>query len=373
MKLSNARLCERFKKYYSEYPAIGLAVGLSRMNFADDYFALMEPRMQKAYEAMRSLEKGGGANPDENRMVGHYWFRNPVLAPSAGIREQIEGTLKKIREFAAQIHAGTIQGAEGAFKNVLVIGIGGSALGPQFVADALGQPLKDKLKVYFFNNTDPDGMDKVFAQLRGELGQTLCIVISKSGGTKETRNGMLEARAAYEKAGLQLAEHAVCVTGAGSALDRFAAENRWITSFPMWDRVGGRTSELSAVGLLPAALQGIDADEMIRGARRCDEITRNPDTRANPAAQLALMLFHAGNGKSDKDMVVLPYKVRLELFSKYLQQFVMESLGKESDWDGNLVNQGITVYWNKGSTDQHAYVQHLIYLTSNFLRLISRF
>jgi glucose-6-phosphate isomerase len=84
-----------------------------------------------------------------------------------------------------------------------------------------------------------------------------------------------------------------------------------------------------------------------------------PDLRRNPAALIALAWYYAGNGKGEKDMVVLPYKDSLLLFSRYLQQLVMESLGKEKDLDGNLVYQGIAVYGNKGSTDQHAYVQQL--------------
>jgi glucose-6-phosphate isomerase len=90
-----------------------------------------------------------------------------------------------------------------------------------------------------------------------------------------------------------------------------------------------------------------------------DEWTRSTETLRNPAMLLALMWHYAGNGRGEKDMVVLPYKDRLVLFSKYLQQLVMESLGKAHDLDGNLVNQGIAVYGNKGSTDQHAYVQQL--------------
>jgi glucose-6-phosphate isomerase len=127
----------------------------------------------------------------------------------------------------------------------------------------------------------------------------------------------------------------------------------------MWDWVGGRTSELSAVGILPAALQGFDISAMLFGASECDKVTRNKITKENPACQLALAWFESGNGKGTKNMVVLPYKDRLELFSKYLQQLVMESLGKEQDFNHNLVNQGITVLGNKGATDQHSYVQQL--------------
>jgi len=90
-----------------------------------------------------------------------------------------------------------------------------------------------------------------------------------------------------------------------------------------------------------------------------DERTRAGDTEQNAAMLLALMWYHAGNGKGEKDMVILPYKDRLMLFSRYLQQLVMESLGKEKDLDGKVVHQGIAVYGNKGSTDQHAYVQQL--------------
>ena len=359
MTPAKAALWSRFQQYYTEYPSLGLAMDISRVNFPDNFFATMERPMQRAYIAMAELEKGGIANPDERRMVGHYWLRNAKLAPTQTIADEITQTLADIKTFAGAVHEGAIKGANGPFKNVLVIGIGGSALGPQFVAKALGQPATDKLKPFFFDNTDPDGMDKVLGELAGQLGQTISLVISKSGGTAETRNGMLEAKAAYEKAGLDFTKHAVAVTGFGSALHKVASAGGWLKSFPMWDWVGGRTSELSAVGLLPAALQGLDIQGLLDGAKATDDVTRNPNTKQNPAAQLALMWYFLGEGRGAKDMVVLPYKDRLELFSKYLQQLLMESLGKELDLDGKIVNAGISVYGNKGSTDQHAYVQQL--------------
>jgi glucose-6-phosphate isomerase len=347
-----------FKERYWVDARTGLSVDVSRMGFGPGFFAEMEPALGRAFAEMAALEGGAIANADEKRMVGHYWLRAPERAPTPEIRGAIEHTVQRIKDFAAGVHSGHVRGERGAFRRVLIVGIGGSALGPQFVAAALTTPA-DRMRVAFFDNTDPDGMDLVLAELDGHLDETLTVVTSKSGGTKETRNGMLEAAAAYQKAGLTFARHAVAVTGAGSELDQTAEREGWIARFPMWDWVGGRTSELSAVGLLPAALQGLDIGGMLAGAAAVDELTRVPDARKNPAALLALMWWWAGKGRGEKDMVVLPYKDRLLLFSRYLQQLVMESLGKEQDRKGRTVRQGIAVYGNKGSTDQHAYVQQL--------------
>jgi len=356
----------RFKSHLLHNMDLGVTLDISRIPFPDDFFSTMEPRMQDAFSAMINLEGGAIANPDEKRMVGHYWLRAPHLALTAELAGEITSTLAAIKTFAAQVHAGEVAGPKGKFRQLLVIGIGGSALGPQFVSHALGQPKKDKLAVSFFDNTDPDGMDYVLGTLRGQLAKTIVVVISKSGGTAETRNGMLEAMAAFKAAGLDPAKHFVAVTGGGSKLDQVAESDGWLGRFVMWDWVGGRTSELSAVGLLPAALQGLDIQAMLDGAAAMDVVTRYPVTVQNPAALLALMWHFATDGRGAKDMVVLPYKDRLLLFSRYLQQLVMESLGKEFDLQGRVVNQGIAVYGNKGSTDQHAYVQQLREGVNNF-------
>lgn len=357
---------ERYKEHLTRHQEIGMMLDISGMNFPDDFFDVMEPSLVKVFRQMAELEDGALANPDEGRMVGHYWLRTPYLAPSREITEQIETTIAEIKAFAAKVHSGEVAPpAGGRFSRLLLIGIGGSALGPQFLADALGNA-GDPVKPYFFDNTDPDGMDRVLAEIGAGLAETVALVISKSGGTKETRNGMLEAAAAYQRAGIDFAGHAVAVTGAGSELDRLAKEQGWLARFPMWDWVGGRTSVTSAVGLLPAALQGIDIDALLEGARLCDTLTRMPNSRTNPAIRLALMWRHATGGTGAKDMVILPYKDRLLLFSRYLQQLVMESLGKEKDLSGAVVRQGIAVYGNKGSTDQHAFVQQLRDGVDNF-------
>jgi len=113
-------------------------------------------------------------------------------------------------------------------------------------------------------------------------------------------------------------------------------------------------------------LQGVDILALLDGAGACDQITRSTETQKNPAALMALMWHYATNGRGEKDMVMLPYKDRLLLFSRYLQQLIMESIGKELDLDGKVVCQGLSVYGNKGSTDQHAYVQQLREGVANF-------
>jgi glucose-6-phosphate isomerase len=298
---------ERYRQYLVTDHELGFALDVSRVRFTENDIAPLLPRMEQALRAMHALEGGAIANPDEQRMVGHYWLRAPQLAPTAEITTEISEMRAAIATFAEDVREGRIECPDGEFQFLLVVGIGGSALGPQFVAQALGSPF-DWLLPFFVDNTDPDGIDQILGELDGQLGKTLVIVISKSGGTPETRNGMLEIEQAYRKAGLSFAGHAIAVTQAGSKLDQVARQQGWIRRFPMWDWVGGRTSVLSAVGLLPAALQGLNTEDLLAGAAAMDELTRRTDLKQNPAAMLALMWYHVGAGQGTKDMVILPYK-----------------------------------------------------------------
>jgi glucose-6-phosphate isomerase len=299
-------------------------------------------------------------------MVGHYWLRNPSLAPTPELQKEIINAIEQIEAFAEKVHTGAIHTPKAPrFTDIISIGIGGSALGPEFVAQALA-PDFPPLAIHFIDNTDPAGIDRILTHLRNRLSSTLVLVISKSGGTPEPRNGMIEVKQAYAGQNLDFANYAIAITMPGSKLDKQAKSEGWLATFPMFDWVGGRTSEMSAVGQVPAALQGIDIRAILDGAKEMDDATRVPNVKQNPAALLALSWYFSGNGRGEKDMVVLPYKDSLSLFSRYLQQLVMESLGKEKDLDGNVVHQGIAVYGNKGSTDQHAYVQQLREGVANF-------
>lgn len=155
----------RFQKYFLRYDESGISVDVSRMRFPDDFISGMQPRAELALRKMVELEAGAIANPDENRMVGHYWLRAPQLAPTAELKSEIGRMNHDVRQFAEAVHGGGITAANGAkFTDLLVAGIGGSALGPQFVADALGGR-HDWMAIHFIDNTDPDGFDKVFDRI----------------------------------------------------------------------------------------------------------------------------------------------------------------------------------------------------------------
>ncbi len=349
------RFCDL--QWYSE--KLGFWLDVSRMHLNSNQLISLEKRFTKAFEAIQQLEKGEFSNIDENRQVGHYWLRNNQLAPSVTIKESIADEIDEIECFSQSILSSELNSFNNEkFTDVIWIGIGGSSLGPVLLINALASA-PTKLRFHFLDNVDPDGISDTLNNLDDRLKTTLFVVVSKSGGTPEPRITMDQIRNKFESIGGPWNKHAIAITMKGSKLDLKAQNENWLASFdcPIW--VGGRTSITSAVGLLPACLTGIDIRKFLSGSSLMDEYTRNQSILKNPAALLASVWYFAGDGKGLKDMVVLPYKDKLEVFSRYLQQLVMESLGKEYDRSGQRVNQGIAVYGNKGSTDQHAYVQQL--------------
>ena len=326
-------------KLVSRDPSTGFAIDLAD---GPDLSGFSQGRMAQALVAMDALEAGAVANADEGRQVGHYWLRSPELAPTPELQQSIR---------AARDRALALE--RGDHDHLLIIGIGGSALGPQLLCDALGT---DEVQVHFMDNADPEGVERTLGDI--DPARTLVLAMSKSGTTAETLGCLRAAQAHWAARGEPFAPHAIAVTCAGSALDQEAERDGWRDRFPMWDWVGGRTSITSPVGLVPMQLAGLDGAALLEGARAMDALTRKP-MEENPAAQLAAAWFVAGEGRGDRALVILPYRDRLILLSRYLQQLVMESLGKATDRHGQTVHQGLAVYGNKGSTDQHAIVQQL--------------
>ncbi|MBR2345774.1 MAG: glucose-6-phosphate isomerase [Lentisphaeria bacterium] len=329
----------------------GFSISFDGMPFGRSDLDGLQDKFARALAGVADIEAGKIKNPDENRQVTHFTDRMNYPGSAA---------FAAVEQFAAKVRS------EGKFDAVVVNGIGGSALGPQLMQYAVNGPYwnelsaaqrKNNLKIYFLDNTDSSGFDDLLAVMVPE--RTLHLVISKSGGTQETKNNMIAMERYYASKGLRFSDCAVAVTMKDSSLYQHAEAENWLEIFEMAESIGGRTSETAIVGHLPAALTGVDFKKFLAGACDMDKWTRSADIAGNPALQLAAMWYLAGNGRGDRNMVIVPYSDRLVLLSRYLQQLVMESLGKELDLDGKIVHQGLNVFGNKGGTDAHAFIQQL--------------
>ena len=350
---------DRFCDFLWHNQELGFWLDVSRMNITSEDLHIYQSAFDKSFTAMQDIEDGKIANKDENRQVGHYWLRNPKISPNDFIKNSINEQITSLNNFAINILEGGIKNDnDETFTDVLWIGIGGSSLGPLLIVEAL-QEVNKGLRFHFLDNVDTEGISNLEKELNDSISRTLVVVVSKSGGTPEPKLGMEQFRHFVESKGLNWSAQSIAITMESSKLDQIAFNEKWLARFDLPDWVGGRTSITAAVGLLPAALVGSNINHFLEGASLMDSITRDRNIKNNPAALLALSWLKAGNNKGLRDMVVLPYKDRLQVFSRYLQQLVMESLGKKEDRLGNIVHQGIAVYGNKGSTDQHAYVQQL--------------
>ena len=258
---------------------------------------------------------------------------------------------------------------EGRFENLVIIGIGGSALGARTLRDALLGPLWNERsneerggrpRLYILDNVDPGAVLDVVAHL--DLRRTLFNVVSKSGSTAETMalylviEGMLRGEVGTEKAG----EHFVFTTDPEHGALRGIADSEGIESLSIPENVGGRFSVLSAVGLFPAALTGMDAAGLLAGAAQADEYCRTPTLRENPAGLMATLLHTAHRESGASIHVMMPYSERLRSFSFWFQQLWAESLGKARNLSGKIVHTGPTPLPAVGVTDQHAQVQLFI-------------
>ena len=338
---------------------VNIWLDISKINFTLDQISSLENKFKNVFSALKELEAGAISNIDEKRQVGHYWLRNPSVAPSNLIKDAINNEIRDISEFGENILEGKITNNKNQkFTNVLWIGIGGSGLGPLLITEAL-QENSCGLNFSYIDNIDPFLISEKLDELSDKLATTLFVVVSKSGGTPEPKIAMNIIKKHVENKNLDWNSNAIAITMKDSQLYKKAQFENWLKIFNLPDWVGGRTSITSSVGLLPLALINRDVSEFIKGAAIMDELTRIPNIKDNPAALLSSAWFFSGDGIGKRDMVVLPYRDRLQVFSKYLQQLVMESLGKKFNRKGEIVHQGISVFGNKGSTDQHAYVQQL--------------
>lgn len=249
------------------------------------------------------------------------------------------------------------------FDNFVVLGIGGSALGPTAVFQALCHLRHNELparkrkapKLYVEDNVDPERMASLLDVL--DLNKTVFNVITKSGATSETMSQYLIIMDLLKKKfGDKAKEHMIATTSAKKGNLIKIAQEEGLKTFYIPDGVGGRFSELCPVGLLPAAVLGIDIKVMLEGAAFMDKICKSKDYRKNPALIAALLQFMSMK-KGKNISVMMPYSDGLRYVADWYCQLWGESLGKAVDLDGNTVYAGQTPVKALGVTDQHSQIQ----------------
>lgn len=268
-----------------------------------------------------------------------------------------EETAWYVKEYAALVR--------NRFDNILVLGIGGSALGGIAVTEALLKPYWNLLtpeqrdnypRIFFLDNIDPDTMSALFDML--DWKKTLVNVITKSGDTAETMSQFLIVKDRLEKElGDDYRKNIVATTDQRTGILRQISEQEGYKTFVVPDDVGGRFSVFSAVGLLPFALVGLDIDEITNGIKDMDLALKNTDIHENIAAQNALIHYLMDTKLNKNLSVMMPYSSRLKYVSDWYVQLWAESLGKNENLNGEHVHIGPTPIKALGATDQHSQIQ----------------
>lgn len=268
-----------------------------------------------------------------------------------------EETVWYVKEFASMVR--------GRFDNVLVLGIGGSALGGLAVTEALLKPFWNLLtkeqrdnypRIFFLDNIDPDHMKGLLDIL--DLKKTLVNVITKSGDTAETMSQYMILKDLMQKElGDDYRKNIVATTDKKMGILRQLADQEGYKTFFVPDDVGGRFSVFSAVGLLPFALVGLDIDQIINGVKDIDLVLKNTDINQNISAQSALIHYLMDTKLGKNISVMMPYSSKLKYIPDWFVQLWAESLGKEYNNNGEKVNKGPTPLKALGATDQHSQLQ----------------
>jgi glucose-6-phosphate isomerase len=285
--------------------------------------------------------------------------RNRRAAGEYGFHRLVDqtATVRQIQAFA--------EGVGQAYDHVVVLGIGGSALGTKALLNALRRPAwnewDDEGRDFFprltiLENVDPTTVSAALARI--DPRRVLVNVISKSGGTAETMAQYLVVREWLEQAlGSAASRHLAFTTDPARGALREIAQREHIATLDVPPEVGGRFSVLSPVGLLPAALVGIDVEALLAGARLAVERCASDDLLRNPAALYAGLHWAADSDLGARIHVLMPYTDRLREFAEWYRQLWAESLGKRVDRNGKLVHAGPTPVAAVGATDQHSQVQ----------------
>ncbi|WP_300670547.1 glucose-6-phosphate isomerase, partial [Desulfoluna sp.] len=319
-------------------------------------------KIARVHRKYRDKVDGLKVNVTENRAALHTAARSfsgqTILVDGVNVMEEIDAVRRKIRTFSENVHKGTICGSTGKkFRHLVVIGIGGSYLGTEFVANALFAYADKGLELHFLSNVDSHNFETIKTKINPET--TLCIVISKSFTTVETMANAMQMKEYMTSCGLDAIKHFVTVTSKGSPGDQ--GEKSGIETFHMFDFIGGRFSVTSAVGGVPLSLYlGYDRfEQFLEGAREMDIHTKYAPSPENIPLVSALIGIWNNNFLGYQSQAIIPYASPLAKLAPHIQQLNMESNGKSVTINNYELDEssGVIIFGEPGTNAQHSFFQ----------------
>jgi glucose-6-phosphate isomerase len=342
----------------------GIFFDYSRQRIDAETMALLHALAEAAGVQKRFSEMANGekVNRTENRAALHMTARSftktPVLVDGQNVKPEIVAVREKIRSFSQKVHQGKIAGSTGkTFRHVVVVGIGGSYLGTEFVATALEAFADKKISLSFLANVDIHNFGHIWRKIDPE--RTLWVVISKSYTTVETMANVDLLSRYMEKKGLDPSRHLVTVTSKGSPGDQ--GDDTGLAAFHMFDFIGGRYSVTSAVGGVPLSLY-LDFEtfeRFLQGAQEMDKHTLEAPPEGNLPLIAALLTVWNTNFLGYPQAAIIPYASPLSKLTPHVQQLNMESNGKSVDLSGAFLEKpaGTVIFGEPGTNAQHSFFQ----------------
>jgi glucose-6-phosphate isomerase len=319
-------------------------------------------RTRGVLEKFSAMTKGEKLNVTENRAVLHTATRDfssaSLYLDGTDVLSEIREVNCQIKAFSDQVHDGMILGSSGKrFRHVVVIGIGGSYLGTEFVSTALKSYANRGIDLYYLSNVDIHNFGTIAGEIDPEA--TLWLIISKSYTTPETLSNEGLARAFMAEKGIDPSKHIVTVTSKGSPGDN--PDNPVLQSFNMFDFIGGRYSVCSAVGALPLSLYlGYDTFErFLKGAEAMDSHALESPVQENIPLVSALIAIWNNNFLKYPAQAIIPYSAPLSKLAPHVQQLNMESNGKMVNTEGVFMEEpcGTIIFGEPGTNAQHSFFQ----------------
>ncbi|KAF3362034.1 Glucose-6-phosphate isomerase [Chlamydiales bacterium STE3] len=351
---------ERIKSFTAH--DVGLTLSFATERVTEEVLDALESLALEAnvHDKMAKMQSGEIVNyiegyPSENRAALHTavrdFFAHPNTAkPAQEAAALAKGQVEKLKSLL------NVLDEKDNIHDLVVIGIGGSELGPKALYQSLEYLSRKNRRVHFAGNIDPDGLNLILDRL--ELKRTLVCVVSKSGTTLETAVNEELARSYFHKAGIDPHDHFVAVTGEGSPMDN---PEKYLECFYIWDWIGGRYSGSSIIGgVILGFAYGLEVYlDFLKGANAMDKAALKKDVRSNLPLLLALLGIWNHNFLEIETLAIIPYSQALSRFPAHLQQLDMESNGKQVDKMGRFVSfaTGPIIWGEPGTNAQHSFFQ----------------